>query len=362
MTFAKRVVHVVPAPFDARDGVIGGGERYVHELARHMAEVCPTTLVSFGRRDRDEMIGRMRLRVIGNSHFVRGQRTNPFAFGLIAELRRADVVHCHQQHVVASSFAAVVGRLQRTPVFVTELGGGGWDISGYVSTDRWYQGHLHISEYSRKIAGHMLRPNAHVILGGVDTEKFSPSGSVDRDGSILYVGRLVPHKGLDYLIEALPVDMQLRIIGRPFDQDYLHQLHVLATGKQVTWQHECDDVDLVRAYRQAACVVLPSVYETRSGVRTAVPELLGQTLLEGMACKAPVICTDVASMPEIVVHGSTGWVVPPNDVDALRSALHAVKADAPRAAAMGHAGRERVLNCFTWPTVVNRCLESYSRW
>ena len=49
--------------------------------------------------------------------------------------------------------------------------------------------------------------------------------------------------------------------------------------------------------------MLPSVYRTSIGTETAVPELLGQTLLEGMACEAPAICTDVASLPEIVEDG-----------------------------------------------------------
>ena len=44
-----------------------------------------------------------------------------------------------------------------------------------------------------------------------------------------------------------------------------------------------------------------------------MPELLGQTLIEGMACGTPAICTDVASMPEVVEDGVTGFVVPPND-------------------------------------------------
>ena len=54
-------------------------------------------------------------------------------------------------------------------MFVTDLGGGGFDVSAYVSTDRWFHGHLHISEYSRKVAGHERNPRARVILGGVDT-------------------------------------------------------------------------------------------------------------------------------------------------------------------------------------------------
>ena len=55
------------------------------------------------------------------------------------------------------------------------------------------------------------------------------------------------------------------------------------------------------------------------GHESKVPELLGQTLLEGMACGALAICTAVASMPEVVTDGETGFVVPPNDPAAMRA-------------------------------------------
>src|SRR5439155_1520367 len=136
---------------------------------------------------------------------------------------------------------------------------GGWDVSAYVSTDRWYNGHLHISEYSRKISRPESMPKAHVILGGVDTAKFSPAESVVREQAVLFVGRLLPHKGVDDLINSLPQAMALKIIGQPYDQEYLAELRRLAAGKRVTFIHDSDDAALVQAYRKALCVVLPSV-------------------------------------------------------------------------------------------------------
>jgi glycosyltransferase involved in cell wall biosynthesis len=355
-----RVLHVVPALFDTADGVVGGAERYAVELGRHMANEVPTTLVSFGEKDRYETVGRLSIRVIGNPWYVRGQRTNPLALSLFSELRRADVVHCHQQHVVASSMAAFVCKLSGRRVFVSDLGGGGWDVSGYISTDRWYDGHLHISEYSRKVFGHQDKPWAHVILGGVDTEKFSPDESVRRDGAVLFVGRLLPHKGIDDLVKALPEDVTLEIIGQSYGEDYLRDLKAMAEGKHITFRHDCDDAALVHAYRKALCVVLPSVYRNMYGQETRVPELLGQTLLEGMACGTPALCTDVASMPEVVEDGVTGFVVPPNDPSALSAKLTWLR-DYPREAReMGDAARRRVLEKFTWPAVVRRCLEIYA--
>jgi len=361
-TFAPtpRVLHVVPALFDADDGIVGGAERYALELARHMARETPTTLVSFGARERREQIEQLRIRIIGQPWYVRDQRTNPFALALLSELRRADVVHCHQQRVLASSLAALACKLSGRRVFVSDLGGGGWDVSAYVSTDRWYHGHLHISEYSRRVYGQTGKPWAHVILGGVDTEKFSPDETVRRDGTVLFVGRLLPHKGLNDLVSAAPPDMPLELIGRVADARFLRDLQTLAGDKQVAFRHDCDDAALVHAYRRALCVVLPSVYKNMYGQETSVPELLGQTLLEGMSCGTPAVCTDVASMPEVVADGVTGFVVPPNDPAALRQKLNWLRAHPDEARAMGQAARERALARFTWRAVVRRCLEIYA--
>src|SRR5437016_5733850 len=105
------VTHIVPALFGSGDGILGGAERYAFELARHMADQVPTRLVTFGDADREESFGPLRVRVIGNAWYVRGQRNNPVSPVLFSELRAASVVHCHQQHVLASSVAALLGRI-----------------------------------------------------------------------------------------------------------------------------------------------------------------------------------------------------------------------------------------------------------
>ncbi len=390
-----RVLHIAPAIF-GEDGVFGGGERYAFELARHMAEVVDTRLLAFGARDRCERIGNLEVRVIGNPWYVGGHRGNPVALSMLYHLRGAEVVHCYQQHVLATSLAALACRVLRRRVFVTDLGGGGWDLSAYVSTDKWFDGHLHISEYSRKYFGHEGKPFAHVILGGVDGEKFSPGParladhSADRpagssaDGPadlpldrpivrpadgfdrrsserpVVYAGRILPHKGINDLIVAVPPDLELKIIGRVADDRFLADLQRLAAGKRVTFQHDCNDAELIDNYRSALCVVLPSVYRTLYGTETRVPELLGQTLLEGMACGAPVICTRVASMPEIVEDGVSGFIVPPNDSAALADRIRWLREHPGEAAAMGAAARQRALDQFTWPGVVRRCLNIYA--
>ena len=354
-----RVVHLVPALF-GEDGVFGGAERYAHELARCMADQTPTRLVTFSQVPARHSVGQLDVRVLGPAWRVRGQPFNPFHPGMVRHLAWANVVHCHQRAVVASSFSAAFCRASGRRVFVSDLGGGGWDISGYVSTDRWFHAHLHISEYSRSLFGHAGWDRAHVILGGVDIERFAPDPTIPKESLVVFVGRLMPHKGVNDLIEALPAGLTLEVIGRPYHDRFFADLKRLAAGKSVVFRPDCDDADLVRAYRRATCVVLPSVYRTMYGDETTVPELLGQTLLEGMACGTPAVCTNVASMPEVVVDEQTGFVVPPNDPAALHARLVFLRDHPAEAAEMGRAGRQKVLTLFTWQSVVMKCLEAYA--
>ena len=353
-----RVLHVVPALFGA-SGIVGGAERYALELARHMAERVPTRLVSFGSHEQKLRDGDLDIRVVGGAWYVRGQRTNPFAPAILAEILRADVVHCHQHHILMSSVAAAFCRATGRRVFATDLGGGGWDISAYVSTDRWFHAHLHISEYSRRISRHEAKPWARVILGGVDTMRFSPDPAVTRGERALFVGRLLPHKGIADLIAALPDAIGLDVVGPLNATGAVESLKTQAAGKAVAFHHGVSDSELVNKYRRALCLVLPSVYRTPDGSHTEVPELLGQTLLEAMACGTPVICTRVASMPEIVEDGVSGFIVEPGDTAALRSRLERLSAHPAEASAMGAAGRTRVLARFQWTDVVDRCLDAY---
>jgi glycosyltransferase involved in cell wall biosynthesis len=354
-----RVVHLSPALFGA-DGVFGGGERYAYELARTMARLTPTRLVSFGDRpSKFETPDGLVVQVLGPAWRVRGQRLNPFHLGIVRAVAEADVVHCHQPHTLASETAALLARVSGRKAFASDLGGGGWGFSTRFNIDRWFDGHLHISAYSRKIAGHEHFPRAKVIYGGVDTELFSPQPTVPKEPLVVFVGRLMPHKGVNDLVEALPEGMTLELIGRPYDERFTARLKAMAVDKQIAFRMDCDDAEVVRAYRRATCVVLPSVYRDCYGEESNVPELLGQTLIEGMSCGTPAICTRVASMPEVVDHGITGYVVPPNDPSSLRARLIELRDNPELVRRLGSAGRRRVLDNFEWTAVARRCLEIY---
>lgn len=356
-----RVVHVVPALFSPDGRVLGGAERYALELARHMAGEVRTKLVTFGAEDARTTVGLVDVVTLGGAHHVYGNRFNPVSTRLIGELRGAQVIHCHQGGVLSAKIAAVYARLTRRRVFATDHGGTAYDLTLRIPTDGLFHGHLHVSAFSRRRAGHDGRRGAQVVYGGVDTEKFSPGAAGPAEPRrVLFVGRIAPHKGVDDLVEALPAGLGLDIAGPALSERFLGDLRELALGKDVRFHHDWDDDRLVDGYRQALAVVLPSVYHDRYGRRSEVPELLGQTLLEGMAAGRPAVCTSVGGMPEVVETGVTGLVVPPQNPKALGDALSRLASDPQEADELGRAARERVLERFSWPAVVARCLDAYA--
>ncbi len=355
---APRVIHIAPVLFG---DAIGGAERYTVELARAMAKRVPTTLLAFGARPRRERIGELEVRIMRNWIGFRRFRFDPINPLMLRALISADIIHCHQPETMIASFALLYAHAAHKPIFSSHLGAAGYGIHRLLDVTRWYDGHLHISEFSRRHFGHQTLPHARVVMGGVDHQRFRPDPLIARTGEILYVGRLLPHKGIDYLIEAVDKVTPLTIIGRPFRhaQHFFEDLRRLAQGKHVHFVLDADDDAITRAYQRASCVVLPSVHQTRCGEYHPIPELLGQTLIEAMACGTPTICSDVASLPEVVEDGVTGWVVPPNNVAALGERIRYLRANPQEAARMGAAARRRALERFTWDAVVGRCLEAY---
>jgi len=356
-----RVLHITPA-FFGEGGVFGGAERYSLELARAMATVTPTSLVTFGAEPRQFRTPEgLSVSILGPAWAVRGQKLNPIHHGIIRAIAQADVVHCHQPALMVNNVAVLLSRLTGRRVFASDLGGGGWHIGGYLkSYPKWFHGHLHISQYSRTLVGQDHDPTSHVIYGGIDTDRFTPNAAVVKEPLVVFVGRLMPHKGVNDLVEALPDGLTLELIGRPYHEQFYADLQKLAAGKRVIFRSNCDDDEIIRAYQRAICVVLPSVYKTCYGVETRIPELLGQTALEGLSCGTAAIVTNVASLPEVVRDQVTGFVVPPNNPVALRAKLEWMRDHPRESAQMGAAGRESVLTQFTWPQVVRECLNAYS--
>lgn len=356
-----RIIHLSPT-YLSDQSFIGGGERYVYELAKAMARKEDVVFLSFAHGSLSYRDGSLLVEHV--KHYpVFGDGPLCLSPRFMKWVRWADVVHCHQVYTRVTDMATILGKLFRKKVFVTDLGGGEkYTLSYHLPIFKWAKAFLLISEYSRKLwAQTSLKSHpekSEVIYGGVDVQKFSP-GTEKKSSTVLFVGRLLPHKGIDYLIDAIDGKLSLNVVGRVYHKAYFELLKAKSKDKDVRFHTTVDDEELVERYQQSLVTVLPSVYETCYGDRTVVPELLGLAALESMACGTPVIVTDVASLPELVKHGRTGFLVPPNNPDAIREKIEFFHANPEIAVKMGRQGRAEVLKRFTWDAVVTRCLGVY---
>jgi glycosyltransferase involved in cell wall biosynthesis len=349
-----RVVHVTPTYF-APESVLGGGERFAEELARAMAGRAEVKLVSFGPRALRESPRPGYERVILES-WTR-DRSTPFAPGLLQELRGADVVHCHQLHVLPTFLAALFGRLRGSRVYVSDLGGGGWTPGYQIDQTRWIAAHLPISEYAaRGLSGRNRRHR--IIYGGVDLERYPMRPELAHDGSAVFLGRVLPHKGIHFLIEGLPAGVPLHVLGPAVDPGYLEHLRELARGKEVHFHGALTDAEVVERLGRAMALVHPTPVGADGSA--GAHELFGLALVEAMARGCPVIASDAASLPEIVTPEIDGLLVPPNRPEAIGAAILRLRDDPDLWARLALGARRTVEQRFTWSRVVDRCLEAYA--
>jgi glycosyltransferase involved in cell wall biosynthesis len=355
------VLHVTLAPFGV-DGIFGGGERYALEFAKNMSKKTRTRLINFSaKKGGITFHGDLEEITLPSSWYLRGQKNNPFNFKLFKYILDAKIIHFHQNHNLMSELSAIVGKIFGKKVFATDLGGGGWGLNSYINTDRFFDGHLHISRYSQFVSQHSASIRTDVIYGGVDIDFFKPNIEVAKENLIVFVGRIMPHKGIDFLIDSLPTGLFLEIIGRVYNADYFEFLKKKCANKNVFFRQDCSDADILNSFHRAKCVVLPSLYKNIYGGETKVPELLGQSLIEGMATGIPGIATNVASLPEIIDHNIDGWIVESKDEKSLNDLLVAIRDGKVDIYNMGLKAREKVYSKFVWDKVVARALQFYEQ-
>ena len=333
-----------------------------------MAEKEEVIFLSFADKPASMKVGALQIEYLKKKYSNKDNptRMNPLSRRFIHWTRWADVIHCHQIQTHGTDLAIILSRLFRRKIFVTDLGGGHkYSLSSYLPLLKYTNRFLLISDYSKQLwQGAPLNSRSkylEVIYGGVDIAKFTPNNENHRSKTALFVGRLMPHKGIDFLVDAIENPLSLDLVGRPYHDDYYKVLQSKSEGRQVAFHTDVGDAKLVKKYREALVTVLPSVYTNYYGTYTAVPELLGLVALESLACGTPVILTDVASLPEIVEDGVTGFLVPPNSPKAIREKLLYLYNNPDAANEMGRRGREKVLQKFTWELTVQRCLEAYKQ-
>ncbi|MGB7441357.1 MAG: glycosyltransferase family 4 protein [Coleofasciculaceae cyanobacterium] len=358
-----KVVHITPTYFD-NASIIGGGERYPTELASWMSKFVDTTLVSFTSKRSSYSQGNLKIETYPVKHLIHGSKVNPLCFRHLSSIFGADVVHIHNINTLVSDLGCLTASLLGKRVFVTDYGGGGsFVINRKLPVFQGYHNAIIYSRFGLDFIPVELQKKAVLIKGGIDTDKFCPDSSLERENKILYVGRILPHKGINYLVEAFRLlnrqDYKLRIIGRVYSEQFHQDLKELADGLNVEFVHDADDQRLLHEYRTAMVTVLPSVHTNCYGNYTPIPELMGFTLLESQACGTPAICTDAGAMYEFVDDGCTGFVVKQNSGEAIATALRQIISLLPSEYAKYQIRCREWIKSLNWPTVVQRHLDIY---
>ncbi|MBI5506021.1 MAG: glycosyltransferase [Deltaproteobacteria bacterium] len=194
------------------------------------------------------------------------------------------------------------------------------------------------------VAGKVIR-----LYNGVDLERFRAAGRVAAQPPlVLAIGRLIEKKGFEDLVDACARvrERDLRfaceiIGGGELEAVLAERIRTLGLEGCVRLTGTLSTEAVAARLRHAAIVALPCVVGHDGNV-----DALPTALLEGMASGAALISTSISGIPEIVVDGENGRLVPPSDVDELTDALAELIADPTRTAAMGMAGRRRAEELF----------------
>jgi starch synthase len=212
-----------------------------------------------------------------------------------------------------------------------------------------------------------------VIRNGIDTNEYRPDPNtdvLDRYGIdknrpyVIFVGRITRQKGLPVLLRAaseLIEEAQLVLLAGQADTpeqlaEVTELVEGLRTGRNgrarsgVIWIPEMlPKAEVIQLLTHATVFACPSVYEP-----------LGIVNLEAMACGTAVVGSRTGGIPEVVVEGETGLLVPPGDPEALAAALNVLLRDPDLAEAMGQAGRKRAVAEFGWPAIAAQTAELYA--
>ena len=381
--------------------VYGGAGVHVEYLARELRELVPDVQVRCFGADRTEP---------GVSGYGEGpvdlRRANAALatmgvdLAMAGDAAGAGVVHSHTWY---ANFAGHVAKLLHgIPHVVTthsleplrpwkaEQLGGGYALSSWCERTAIEAADAVIA-VSRGMRDDVLSvyprvdpDRVAVVHNGIDTDEYAPdhrTDVVERLGldpqrrSVVFVGRITRQKGLPYLLRAVPalpddVDLVL-LAGAPDTPEIEAEVRGLIDDLRaqrraaVVWEPQMlPRPDVIQVLTHASLFVCPSIYEP-----------MGIVNLEAMACETPVVATATGGIPDVVVDGETGLLVPiePGDdgtgapreadtfVGALADAMVRVLDDPDGAAEMGRAGRARAVEQFSWRRIAEQTLDVYRR-
>ena len=215
----------------------------------------------------------------------------------------------------------------------------------------------------------------HVIHNGIDTEIYRPDpafDALDKYGInpavpyVLFVGRITRQKGLPHLLEAakkFDEGVQLVLCASSPDtpeigvevEQLVAELRAERGANMIHWiKEQAPLADLLQLFTHAAVFACPSIYEPQGIVN-----------LEAMACETAVVASNVGGIPEVVMDGETGILVPYDSKEprafehAFAESVNRVIADQDLARSMGAHGRARAVSAFGWDAIARQTITLY---
>jgi len=204
-----------------------------------------------------------------------------------------------------------------------------------------------------------------VIPNAVDTSKYEKKisrESVKRryriepyEKVVLFIGRLVPQKGVEYLVKAIPLILQQHgnvkfvIAGDGWSKNYLEDLaRSTGLGDKTRFLGFVSDSELTELTMSADVLVVPSVYEP-----------FGIVALEGMAAGVPVVAANVGGLSEIIEHDRTGVLVYPKNPESIAWGVNRVLSDPGYSNWLVQNAKRKVQEVYSWEAVAQRTIEVY---
>jgi len=299
---------------------------------------------------------------------------------LFREVGEFDIIHVHDWLTVLAgiSLKHTLNRSLVLTLHSTEMGRSGTlsspDSSTKDSIEWWgtYEAKYIITvsdSLKSEVVDHFKVPEWKVVVipNGIDVHVFERN--VDRsrvrarfgigpnDRLILAVGRLVPQKGFQFLIQAIPKivarhpNVKLVMVGDGWMRGQLEDLiRRLGVGDRVITTGFISDSELIDLYLSADVLVVPSLYEP-----------FGMVALEGMAAGLPVVVSNVGGLRQIVEHDRTGIWVYPGDVNSIAWGVDYVLSNPDQARVLAQNAKRRAKEVFSWDAVAKKTIEVYER-
>ena len=195
-----------------------------------------------------------------------------------------------------------------------------------------------------------------------DSPKTPEPHAINGKFKILFVGRHIERKGICYLIEAakyLPRDQfEIRIVGVG---DLTEELKKQATSlppesAEIIFTGKLSPEDLAHEYKTANVFTLPAIVDSKGDT-----EGLGVVLIEAMELGLPVVASNVGGIPDVVVDGVSGILVPEKSPEALASAFKKLSSDAGLVRDLLAGAQKRIAECFTWDGIIERQVQAYEK-